>query len=241
MAGDVEDLRSRVAKACRVLGKLELTKSASGHISARVPGTDTLLIRARGPGETGVRYTAPDDVITVDLDGNKLSGRADLEPPQEVFIHTWLYRTRPEVGSVLHAHPATVVLFTICNIPLLPIYGAYDPTSLRLLMEGIPTYPRSVTVSSDALGQEFAAAMVGRACLMRGHGITTCGASIEEATLTAIKLNELAEMNYRARLLGQPQPIPADEIAQITAGRGGKEGRAAASWRYYCSLVGEET
>jgi L-fuculose-phosphate aldolase len=241
MAGDVEDLRSRVAKACRVLGKLELTKSASGHISARVPGTDTLLIRARGPGETGVRYTAPDDVITVDLDGNKLSGRADLEPPQEVFIHTWLYRSRPEVGSVLHAHPATVVLFTICNIPLLPIYGAYDPTSLRLLMEGIPTYPRSVTVSSDALGQEFAAAMVGRACLMRGHGITTCGASIEEATLTAIKLNELAEMNYRARLLGQPQPIPADEIAQITAGRGGKEGRAAASWRYYCSLVGEET
>jgi ribulose-5-phosphate 4-epimerase/fuculose-1-phosphate aldolase len=242
MAGDVEDLRIRVAKACRVLGKLELTKSASGHISARVPGTDTLLIRARGPGETGVRFTAPDDVITVDFDGKKLSGRADLEPPQEVFIHTWLYRTRPELGSVLHAHPATVVLFTICNKPLLPIYGAYDPTSLRLLMEGIPTYPRSITVSNDALGQEFSAAMPGRACLMRGHGVTTCGKGVEEATLTAIKLNELAEMNYRAHLLGNPQPIPADEIAQITAGRrGGGDAHAASSWRYYCSLVGEET
>jgi L-fuculose-phosphate aldolase len=237
----LDELRTRIAKACRVLGKLELTKAASGHISARVPGTDTVMIRARGAGETGVRYTTDDDVITVDLDGNKLSGRADLDPPQEVFIHTWLYRTRPEIGSVLHAHPATVVLFTICDKPLLPLYGAYDPSSLRLLMEGIPTYPRSITVSSDALGREFAAAMVGRACLMRGHGITTCGASVEEATLTAIKLNELAEMNYRAHLLGSPQSIPADEIAQIAAGRRSGDGYAASSWRYYCSLVGEQT
>ena len=83
--------------------------------------------------------------------------------------------------------------------------------------------------------------MLGRACLMRGHGITTCGKGVEEATLTAIKLNELAEMNYRAHLLGDPQPIPADEIAQITAGRRGGDARAASSWRYYCSLVGEET
>ena len=237
---DVDQLRERVAKACRVLGNLELTKSTSGHISARVPGTETLVIRARGPGETGVRYTSADDVITVDFDGKKLSGRADLEPPHEVFIHTWLYRTRPEIGSVLHAHPATVVLFTICNKPLLPLYGAYDPSSLRLLMEGIPTYPRSITVSNDALGQEFAAAMVGRACLMRGHGITTCGQGIEEATLTAIRLNELAEMNYRARLLGDPQPIPADEIAQITSGKRRGGGHAASSWRYYCTLAGED-
>jgi L-fuculose-phosphate aldolase len=107
-------------------------------------------------------------------------------------------------------------------------------------MEGIPTYPRSITVSSDALGREFAAAMVGRACLMRGHGITTCGTSVEEATLTAIKLNELAEMNYRAQLLGNPRSIPADEIAQIVGRRTG-DGHAVSSWRYYCSLVGEET
>jgi L-fuculose-phosphate aldolase len=237
---DAEELRAMVAKACRVLGKLDLTKSASGHISARLPGTDSLLIRARGEGETGVRYTSEDDVITVDFDGRKISGRADLDPPQEVFIHTWLYRTRPELGSVLHAHPPTLVLFTICNEPLLPLYGAYDPSSLRLLSEGIPTYPRSITVSSDALGKEFAATMVGRACLMRGHGITTCGRTVEEATLTAIKLNELAEMNYRAHLLGGPQPIPADENAQIAA-RGERGNRhAASSWRYYCRLAGEQ-
>lgn len=223
-----------------MLGKLELTKSASGHISARVPGTDTLLIRARGPGESGVRFTTAEEVITVDFDGNKLAGRADLEPPREVFIHTWLYRTRAHIGSVVHAHPATVVLFTICNKPLLPLYGAYDPSSLRLLMDGVPTYPRSITVSTDALGREFAAAMGARACLMRGHGITTCGASIEEATLTAVKLNELAEMNYRAHLLGNPEPIPAEEIGLFTSAKIVKTDHGASLWRYYCCLAGEE-
>jgi L-fuculose-phosphate aldolase len=235
---DVKELQERVAKACRVLGKLELTKAATGHISARVPGTETVLIRARGPGESGVRFTAADDVITVDFAGRKLAGRAELDPPQEVFIHTSLYRKRPEIGSVVHAHPATVVLFTICNKPLLPLYGAYDPSSLRLLLEGIPTYPRSITVTNNTLGEEFAATMPGRACLMRGHGITTCGATVEEATLTAIKLNELAEMNYRAHLLGNPQPIPDDEIAHFSAGSARTHG--AALWRYYCTLVGEE-
>src|SRR5580700_7092534 len=148
---EVTELRERVAQACRVIGGLELTKAATGHLSMRIPGTDRILIRARGPGETGVRYTVADDVIIIDLDGNKIDGRDDLVPPREMYIHTWLYRTRPEVNAVVHAHPPTVVLFTICNKPLLPLYGGYDPSSLRLLTEGIPTYPRSITVTNDTL------------------------------------------------------------------------------------------
>jgi ribulose-5-phosphate 4-epimerase/fuculose-1-phosphate aldolase len=239
---DIEQLRQRVAKACRILGKLELTNHILGHISTRVPGTDTVLIRARGPGQSGVRFTTADDVITVDLDGKKLEGAPDLDAPNEVFIHTWLYRTRPDISAVLHAHPATAVLFTICNKPLLPLYGAYDPGSLRLLKEGIPTYPRSVLVSNDVLGQEFAAMMKGRACLMHGHGITTCGLSVEEATLTAISLNNLAEMNYRAQLLGNPESIPADEMASLfdLNTRQAKDARNTPIWRYYCQLSGEE-
>jgi ribulose-5-phosphate 4-epimerase/fuculose-1-phosphate aldolase len=112
-----------------------------------------------------------------------------------------------------------------------------------LLKEGIPTYPRSVLVSNDELGQEFAATMKGRACLMHGHGITTCGLSIEEATLTAISLNNLAEMNYRAHLLGNPEPIPADEMTALfdLNTRQSKDVRNTPIWRYYCQLLGEES
>ena len=93
-----------------------------------------------------------------------------------------------------------------------------------------------------ALGEEFSKAMGDkRACLMRGHGITTAGPTIEEATLTAIKLNELAEVNYRAALLGTPEPIPQEDIDTILRStRDGKRSMHAQSgWRYYCKLLGE--
>ena len=236
-------LRELVARSCRVLGKLNLTKEPSGHVSARVPGKNQVLIKARGPEESGLRFVTARDIITVDFNGEKVAGDDGLASPQEVFIHTWLYKTRPDVQCVVHVHPLTVVLFTICNKPLLPLFGAYDPSGLRLAMEGLATYGRSITVSNEKLGEEFSRAMGGkRACLMRGHGITSVGPSVEEATLTAIKLNELAEVNYRAWLLGTPEPIPQEDIDVIMGSAGGKKQsiHTQSGWRYYCKLLGED-
>ena len=236
-------LRELVAQSCRVLGKLNLTKEPSGHVSARLPGQDKVLIKARGPEESGLRFVTGRDIITVDLAGKKISGDDGLASPQEVFIHTWLYKTRPDVQCVVHVHPLTVVLFTICNKPLLPLFGAYDPSGLRLAMGGLASYSRSITVSSEQLGQEFSEAMGDkRACLMRGHGITSVGASVEQATLTAIKLNELAEVNYRAWLLGTPEPIPQEDIDVLMRSAGGNKesDHTKSGWRYYCKLLDED-
>ena len=203
----LQEQRELVALSSRMLGKLDLTKSTSGHVSARVAGTDTFLIRARGPAETGVRYTAPGDVILVDLDGRKIEGSDDLDPPQEVYIHSWLYRNRDDVQSVIHIHPATVVLFTICRKPLLPIYGAYDPTSIRLLMQGIPEYERSITVSNDELGQEFAGVMGDKpACLMRSHGITTAGAERRGSHHHRHQAQRAGRDELPRRVAGHPAP-----------------------------------
>lgn len=242
-----DDLRERVAEACRVLARLDLTKAATGHVSARVPGADRVLIRARGPGELGVRYTTAAQVVEVDFDG-KVTSRAEpgLEAPLEVFIHTAIYRVRPEVNSVVHIHPVMVVLFTICRKPLLPLYGAFDPGSLQLALEGIPTFERSILVSTPELGAELVQAMgQSRTCMMRGHGITTAGPSVEDAALSAIHLNDLAAINYQAHLLGNPVPIPKEEqdtFRQMSTPReGGRSapGRGAALWRYYCALTAE--
>ena len=162
---DLTKLRELVAQSCRVLGKLNLTKEPSGHVSARVPGEDKVLIKARGPEESGLRFVSARDIITVDFNGKKLAGDDGLDVPQEVFIHTWLYKTRPDVECVVHVHPLTVVLFTICGKPLQPLFGAYDPSGLRLLVEGLATYPSSITVSNEKLGEEFAHAMGNKASL----------------------------------------------------------------------------
>jgi L-fuculose-phosphate aldolase len=237
------DARELVAKSCRMLGGLGLTKAATGHVSQRSPDGKHVLIRARGRDEIGVRYTTADQVIAVDLDGKKIDGADGLSAPSEVFLHVHLYRTRPEVQSVVHIHPPTVVLFTICEMPLQPLYGGYDPGSLDLLLRGIPTYGRSITITNFELAKEFGAVMGDKSvCLMRGHGITTAGAGVEEATVTAIRLNELAEMNFRAHQLGTPKPIPDEDIAEFQRRRDknprGENVHMNSTWRYYADLSG---
>ncbi|HEV8014181.1 MAG TPA: class II aldolase/adducin family protein [Stellaceae bacterium] len=243
-----DDLRALVAQSCRVLGRLDLTNAATGHVSARIPGQDRVLIRARGPDETGVRYTTSEEIVETDFDGKLIDrSRPGLAVPNEIFIHTEIYKSRPEINAVVHIHPPMVVLFTICDRPLLPFYGAFDPPSALLAIEGIPTYQRSITITTPALGQDLVKTMDGATvCMMRGHGITAAGPSIETASLKAIQLNELALMNYRAQLLGDPSPIAAEDQAALrsrgTARPPGSAGDGAqkyvmSAWRYYCALT----
>jgi ribulose-5-phosphate 4-epimerase/fuculose-1-phosphate aldolase len=191
-----------------------------------------------------VRYTTANEVIAVDLNGKKLEGPDGLVPPQEVFIHTAVYRKRPEVNAVIHIHPPKVVIFTITNVPLEPIFGAYDPSALNIILDGIPTYGRSITITDDQLGNEFMAAMGDkRVCLMKGHGITTAGATLEEATVTAIKVNELAEMHYHSYVVGKPERISDEDIAHFKTKTFRKDKgpsvHLGATWRYYATLVDE--
>ena len=186
---DMSNLAERVARACRVLARLDLTKAATGHVSARVPGAERILIRARGPAELGVRYTGIEQIVECDFDGKIVgSSGTGLAAPLEVFIHTEVYKARPEVFSVIHMHPPTPMLFTICRKPLLPLYGAYDPSSARLAIDGIPLFDRSILINNAALGAQLAKTMGGsKTCMMRGHGITTAGPSVEQAALYAIR------------------------------------------------------
>ena len=219
---EIDSLKERVATACRVLARLDLTREPAGHVSARIPGTERILIKARGPGESGVRFTKPEDIVEVDMSGKMLSSIEGFIAPREVFIHTWMYRQRPEVNSVIHIHPPTIVTFTVVGKPLLPIYGAYDPGSLRLLLNGVPLFDSSVLISNDTLGEQLAQTIGDKdVVLMRGHGITSVGSSVETAGLNAIMLNEVAEMNYRAYMLGDPRPISDDDLKSFeTMGRG---------------------
>ena len=246
---DVASLKERVATACRVLARLDLTREPAGHVSARIPGTDRILIKARGPGESGVRYTQPGDIVEVDMSGKMLSSVEGFASPREVFIHTWMYRMRPEVNSVIHIHPPTVVTFTVVGKPLLPIYGAYDPGSLRLLLNGVPLFDSSVLISNDALGEQLAQTIGDKdVVLMRGHGITSVGGSVESAGLNAIMLNEVAEMNYKAYMLGEPRPISDEDLKSFeTMGRGAPRPEGAprpapraeggAAWETYRRMV----
>jgi hypothetical protein len=114
-----------------------------------------MLIKGKGPAEAGLRYTTEDDILEVDFDAEKVSGPPGLQPPSESFLHIWLYKLNPEVRSVVHVHPETAVLLTVCEKPILPVYGAYGP-GVTSAVEGVPVYPRSIRISDHRLGEDFA-------------------------------------------------------------------------------------
>ena len=239
----------QVSQSCRILGLLDVTHAALGHVSHRIEGRDAMYIKGKGPGEVGLRYTTHADVLVVDFGANKLEGPDYLQPPSESFLHIWMYKTRPEIQSVIHMHPKYAVLLTICQKPIIPIYNAFG-TGVQLAIDGIPTYPRSCTIASDELGKEFAEAMGEKqVCLMKGHGMTAVGRTLVDSTLNTLALVELTEMMYQAYLLGEPTPILPEEIEAIKAARadtrprtrgssGGDAGKLAL-WRYYSSLAEE--
>ncbi len=243
----VDALRKKVALSCRIIGNRGVTRGSFGHVSARIPGTDTILIKAKGPAETALEFATEKDIITIDLKGNVLKAAKGLDSPNETAMHLAVYKARPEVMSVIHTHPDWVVVLTACEKPLLPIYAAYNPSSLRLWMDGIPLYPRSVTIINEKLGDDFMRVMGNKnACLLLGHGMTTAGRSVEEATLISLNVFELARMNYLAYSIGNPKPVPQQDLDEYqrrweTGIRQRLEGPSSTGehpdWRYHVRLL----
>src|SRR2546427_9823360 len=139
-------LARKVAFSCRILAKLGLFKETTGHVSAR-NDTDRMLTGGGGPAESGLLFTMPGDIILADFAGKSLERKAGLKPPNEAVIHGEIYKARPEVTCVVHAHPPSVVLCSMAGIELRPIFGGYDPNSMRLSLKGISTFQRYPTVN----------------------------------------------------------------------------------------------
>jgi ribulose-5-phosphate 4-epimerase/fuculose-1-phosphate aldolase len=209
-----DEHRRRVAVACRILAEAGLIEDVLGHVSVRLDD-DTVLVRARGPDEAGVRYTESADVVACSLAGVLLED-TDRALPNELPIHLACYRD-PAVRAVIHAHPPAVIAADLAGVPLVPLVGAYNIPAARLAADGIPVFQRAVLINTDQLAAEMRDAMGDRpVCILRGHGITTTGVTLEQAVARALALDSLARMSMRvATAGGTPTAIPARDLAQL--------------------------
>ena len=214
---DIEAMRADLALSCRILAETGCVREITGHVSARIPGTDDILVRCRPLQDPGVSFTTPDDILRVALDATN----DDLPPshrlPGEFAIHTALYRARTDIGAVVHGHPRASLLCGVLGLPLRPVFGAYDPAAMDLAVKGVAQFPRAVLVSTPSLGDELAGAMgASNAALLIGHGVVTAGEEIVEATIRAVKLETLCDLILTAHL-ARPGGAPALPSADVEA------------------------
>ncbi|WOP17424.1 class II aldolase/adducin family protein [Raineyella sp. LH-20] len=216
--GDLTTARAEIAAACRVLAARGLADGILGHISLRV-GEDAILVRCRGPRERGLGFTTAEDIRLVTLDGAAL-GEGELDGysvPNELPLHAEVLRARPDVEAVVHAHPPAVVAADLAGIRIRPIVGAYDIPGTRLAAGGVPVYPRGVLVRNQRLALEMTAAMGERpVVLLRGHGLTSAAASVEQAVLQAVSVDTIARLSLTITASGGTLlDLPDEDMAEL--------------------------
>jgi ribulose-5-phosphate 4-epimerase/fuculose-1-phosphate aldolase len=215
----VEDgpaLRELIAQACRVLAQKGLVEGVLGHVSARVSDNE-LVVRCRGPHERGLAMTTAGDVWRLTLDGRPVDVPEGYSAPKELALHAELLRERPEVGAVVHGHTRAALLCGLADLQPRAVFGAYNIPAMRLGLAGVPVFPRPVLITKRELALEMIAAMGDSdVCLLRGHGITVAGDTVEQATVKAVNLHVLLDVTVQLAQLGaKPLEVSARDLAEL--------------------------
>jgi ribulose-5-phosphate 4-epimerase/fuculose-1-phosphate aldolase len=228
---DEHEQRDLLATACRILGKLGLSDYL-GHPSVRLDAERVLIKPKHSPRVRGLDTMRPQDMVLIDLQGRRLGGHGGEEPPSERFIHTEIYKARPDVRAVVHTHQPMATLLGIVGLDILPLLHV---ESTVLQQRPVPTFPCAELVTTAELGAALAVALGShRVCHLQGHGIVSVAASLQEATLGAIHLERLADINYKVAQLGRPpRVIPPHELESLQRHLASPAGR----WAYYAELA----
>jgi L-fuculose-phosphate aldolase len=176
----------------------------------------------------------PDDLIIVDMKGNKIAGR--LQGTTEIAMHLAVYELRPDVGAVLHAHPPVATGFAtagralnlallpevIISLGCVPLAGYGLPGTRELLEPMLPLIPKY-----DAL-------------MMGNHGAVCYGEDVYKAFFRMETVEHFARISLVAELLGGPTVLPKAEVQKLLDARTRYGVKASSAGEPACPLPAEE-
>jgi HCOMODA/2-hydroxy-3-carboxy-muconic semialdehyde decarboxylase len=197
-----QDLVNDLVAANHVLADKEIV-DGYGHVSVRHPGNSNRYLLAR---DLPPALVTAADILTYDLDSNPLNANG-LAVVQERFIHGEIYRARPDVMAVVHAHAAELIPFSVTAIALRPIFhqaafiGAGIPVfELRTVRE---PNDKSMLIHTPALGKALAQSLGDHpGVLIRGHGGAIVGSSLGQAVGRSAMLQQNAAIQLKSMSIG---------------------------------------
>jgi ribulose-5-phosphate 4-epimerase/fuculose-1-phosphate aldolase len=201
-----------------------------GHVSVRDPAMPGcfLLSRSRAPA-----LVTRADILRHGPDGEPVAGDSRATY-LERYIHSEIYRVRPDVQAVVHNHSPAVIPFGVTGTPLRPVFHMSG-----FLGVGSPVFEiRAVAGASDLLirSRELGAAMARTLgaqpmVLMRGHGATVVGGTLEQAVYRSVYAEVNARLQRDALALGPVTYLDAEEAALAAATNDGVLGRTWELWQ----------
>ena len=201
-AEELRHLKRRVVAANKAMGYWyqqigrDCTSMAMGHVSARVPGTNTFITKGRAPDRDLMSEVTLQKIVQVDISTReKVAGEMEVATLGEIELHSCVYEARPDVVSVCHAHSDYIILCSMfgLNLRIFPAvggmgrleYGVYDkPFRIASPETGIPM--------AKALGQH-------NIVLLVGHGATVVSTrGPEDCVQRLMNLEEICKLTWLA-------------------------------------------
>ncbi len=208
---DLEILKETLYQACRLLIKEDLTRFGLGHLAARIPGRDAMVI----PGHLHdmarrLEHITREDMVVIDFDGKVLEG---IHPKSmgEFYMYSAVFRRRPEIQACLHAHPFHALTVMAAKAPILSV-----SRDACLFLDGVPYYERFPLYIGDKAHGEAMAECLGnkKALFHRGHGVLVVGRSTKEALVRMVLLESACKIQIHASTLGPLVPFKPEEISE---------------------------
>lgn len=182
-----------------------------GNLSMKVE-PDRLLVTHSGVSKG--RLT-PDMLLVTDLEGNVLEG--NRHPSSETKMHLAVYRGRPDVGAVVHAHPPVSTAFAVCRRGMETPYLSELVTGLG----AVPCTPSFAMLSTDEVPRSVEPYLADHcAVLLANHGALTWGEDLWEAFDRMETVEHTAKILLNARLLGDPVALTQEETAELRSMQG---------------------
>jgi ribulose-5-phosphate 4-epimerase/fuculose-1-phosphate aldolase len=206
-----------------------------GHASVRHDSEPGVFLLSCNRAPAMVRRR---DIVCYDYAGDAVSQTSE-RPYLERFIHAEIYRARPDVMAVVHSHSPSVIPFAVTHNPLRPVFHMSG-----FLGEGSAHFEirdaggdTDMLIRSSYLGEALARSLGRHSCvLMRGHGSTVVGTSLEQAVYRAIYAEVNAKLQLAAQGLGEITYLNERE-AQLSSDM--NDGQMPRSWNLWIKRLGE--
>lgn len=210
---ELQPLRERVAQVCRMLYDKGLIPASDGNVSVRW-GERYLLITPAGVFKGLI---APEDLVLCDLEGNPapeaLAAANGLPPSGELHTHLAVYRLRPDVRAVVHAHAPMVTALSVARVSLAPCVLPETLVTVGTIATTAyanPTSPQMPDIISGLIPDHDA-------LVLDRHGALTVGPSLLQAYALMEKVEHTAQVLFAARLLGNVQLLAREDIRHLSA------------------------
>jgi L-fuculose-phosphate aldolase/L-ribulose-5-phosphate 4-epimerase len=200
----LEDLRKEVHQAALDMLNANLVVGSDGNVSAKDPESGHVAVTPSGMPYDQI---TPDDIVIVNYDQEVLWG--ENKPSWETPMHTYIHQHRDDIFAVMHTHSQYASMFAIANRDI-------PPATMNIAAQfggTVPCAPYART-GSDEMGPinlEYLEKN-GRGILLGNHGALLIGHSLAKVLQLAKALEEGAKQVYEASLVGEPVPLPEEEV-----------------------------